>query len=330
MQSLRSISRFDAGRRRCHNGREVNRALAKRYFADASLLFVTLIWGTTFVLVQDAIRVIPVFLFLSLRFLVGGVLLMIPTLTVSRWRRELASPAVWMHGSLLGFWLGAGYALQTFGLLYTTAAQSGFITGLCVVLVPLFAWVILRQRTPYAAWIGVLIATGGLYLLAHTRSGSINVGDTLTLACAIAFAIQIVYVGKYAPVHHPLPLAAVQIVVVGLLSLVASVVTGIRPLRYGPELTSPTVLWSLVICTVLATVLAYFAQTSFQKFTTPTRTALIFATEPVFAAIATYLWTPERLSAIAWAGCGLILLGMLFAEFGERYFRSADSGPGTV
>lgn len=308
----------------------MNRALVKRYVADASLLVVTLIWGTTFVLVQDAIRAIPVLLFLSLRFAIGGVMLLIPTLTLPRLRRELASPAVWIHGSLLGFWLGAGYALQTFGLLYTTAAQSGFITGLCVVLVPLLAWVILRQRTPIAAWIGVLIAAGGLYLLAHTRSGAVNVGDALTFLCAIAFAIQIVYVGKYAPKHHPLALAAVQIMVVGLLSMVAGAMTGIRPMQYGPELTSSTVLWSLAICTVLATVLAYFAQTSFQKFTTPTRTALIFATEPVFAAIATYLWTPERLTAVAWAGCGLILLGMLFAEFGDRYLRSADSGPGTV
>lgn len=309
---------------------EVSRILRRGYLADVLLLGVTCIWGTTFVLVQDAIKLFPVMPFLTVRFLLGGILLFLPVLLLPRYRVWLRSRVLWARGVWLGVWLFAGYVLQTVGLLYTSPARSGFITGLCVVLVPVFAWLILKKRTAKAAWIGVAVATVGLLLLSDNKAG-LNVGDLLTLLCAISFAIQIVYVGKFAPDLPALPLAAVQIFAVGVLSLIASLLSGVHTTLLMAQINSPTVLWALIICTLLATVLAYFAQTAFQKFTTPTRTALIFATEPVFAAIAAYLWTSERLSAIAWLGCALILGGMLIAELGGTDQAKAvapDTGQG--
>lgn len=290
--------------------------MLKRYVADGLLLAVTFVWGTTFVLVQDAIQIIPVFVFLAIRFCVGGLILLAPVIFTPSLRIHLKQRTIWLRGALLGIWLFLGYAFQTLGLLYTTPAKSGFITGLCVVLVPVFALLILKKRTPKAAWLGVAIATGGLFLLSHSKTGGINVGDVLTLLCAITFAIQIVYVGKYAPAHAALPLAAIQILTVGVLSLMATAFTPVPVAQLQRELLHPTVLWSLAITTVLATAVAYFAQMTFQQFTTPTRTALIFATEPVFAALASYLWTSDRLGPASWLGCLLILCGMLVAELG--------------
>lgn len=303
-------------RRSCHNGLEVTPILLKRYMADILLLCVTFVWGTTFVLVQDAIRVLPVFTFLALRFCVGGLILFAPVFLMPSLRTQLKTRALWWSGVMLGIWLFAGYAFQTLGLLYTTPAKSGFITGLCVVLVPVFSMFILKKRTSGAAWLGVAIATGGLFLLSHSKAGGVNFGDLLTLFCAVTFAIQIVYVGKYAPHHQALPLAAIQILTVGVLSLVVALFTGVHLTPLQVQLSDPTVLWSLAITTILATAVAYFAQMTFQQFTTPTRTALIFATEPVFAALASYLWTNDRLTSGAWVGCGLILSGMLIAELG--------------
>ncbi|MCY0875079.1 MAG: DMT family transporter [Firmicutes bacterium] len=288
----------------------------KRYLADVALLAVTFVWGTTFVIVQDAIQVLPVFAFLALRFCIGGLILLTPVVSVPALRAQLRQRSLWLSGGFLGLWLFAGYALQTIGLLYTTPAKSGFITGLSVVLVPLFALLILKKRTSRAAWLGVAIATGGLFLLSQSKTGGINLGDVLTLLCAITFAVQIVYVGEYAPKYAALPLAAVQILTVGVLSILVTAFTRTPVGALQRELLTPTVLFALAITSLLATSVAYFAQMAFQKFTTPTRTALIFATEPVFAALASYLWTSDRLTMSAWVGCALILSGMLVAELG--------------
>lgn len=294
----------------------MNLILHKRYLADVALLAVTFVWGTTFVIVQDAIQVLPVFAFLALRFCIGGLILLIPVVSVPALRAQLRQRSLWLSGGFLGLWLFAGYALQTIGLLYTTPAKSGFITGLSVVLVPLFALLILKKRTSRAAWLGVAIATGGLFLLSQSKTGGINLGDVLTLLCAITFAVQIVYVGEYAPKYAALPLAAVQILTVGVLSILVTAFTRTPVGALQRELLTPTVLFALAITSLLATSVAYFAQMAFQKFTTPTRTALIFATEPVFAALASYLWTSDRLTMSAWVGCALILSGMLVAELG--------------
>ncbi len=291
--------------------------MTKRIMADAILLLITFVWGTTFVLVQDAIRIIPVFSFLALRFSIAGLLMLAISLSFKPWRKSLNRHLIFV-GFLIGLWLFAGYAFQTIGLLYVSPATAGFITGLSVVLVPLFSIFILKHKPPTFAWVGVSMATIGLFLLTFGQPGSLNGGDFFELLCAIAFAMQIIAVGRYAPHYPALPLAAIQILTVGMLSSLVLIVTRTPLARPTTALESPTVELALWICIVFATVVAYFAQTSFQKFTTPTRTALIFSMEPVFAAIAAYVWTQQRLSAAAIIGCALILFGMLVTEFGGQ------------
>ncbi len=286
----------------------------KRYIADALLLAVTFVWGATFILVQDAISVIPVFPFLAIRFGLAGLLMLAVSFMHPAWRRAVVSLRLWLSGLALGVWLFAGYAFQTLGLLYTSAAQAGFITGLSVVLVPLFAIVLLRQKPGRSTWFGVAIATVGLFLLSYHKSTGINRGDALVFLCAVSFALQIVLVGRYAPKFSALPLASVQILTVGVLSAAIAVVHPAPWRQAAQTLMTPVVFNALWICILFATVIAYFAQTAFQKFTTPTRTALIFAMEPVFAALTAYLWAGQSLSLSAVYGCTLILLGMLVAE----------------
>lgn len=291
--------------------------MVKRYTADIILLLITFVWGATFVLVQDAIHLIPVFSFLAIRFTVAGLLMLFIALLYAPWRAAFHRH-LYIAGFIIGLWLFAGYAFQTLGLLYTSPATAGFITGLSVVLVPIFSIVLLKRKPPKVAWIGVSMAAIGLFLLAFGQSGTLNAGDLLELLCAVSFAMQIIAVGKYAPNYPALPLAAVEILTVGILSIFVLVFTHTPLAHPTTALLTPTVQWALWICILLATVIAYFAQTAFQKFTTPTRTALIFSMEPVFAAVATYLWTKQQLTKAELIGCGMILLGMLITELGGQ------------
>lgn len=286
-----------------------------RILADWVLVLVTFVWGATFIVVQDAIRDIPVFAFLAIRFLSAGVILLFAALLLKRGQAALRMISMWKSGLILGFWLFAGYAFQTLGLMYTTAAKSGLITGLCVALVPVFSIFLLRHTPPRGAFIGVGIALVGLFLLSGIRTGSVNIGDLLTLFCAISFAIQIVLMAKHARENDPLALAAVQILFVGILSEISSLLLRESPQRITASLSVPTVWIALLICSLLATVIAYFAQAAFQRYTTATKTALIFSLEPVFAALVAVWYGGESLTLTSIFGGILIVAGMLTAEF---------------
>jgi len=290
---------------------ERDRIKTTSWQADAALLGVTLIWGATFVMVKEAVAHFPAFAFLTLRFSFA-LLSLIPLLWVGH-RSRVASLG-WTElgaGSLVGLALLAGYGLQTVGLRYTTAAKAGFITGLSVVFVPLLGAILWRRRPPPAAQMGVVLATGGLILLTLGPTLSIAWGDLAVLGCALAFALHILAVGAFAPHIEPRLLTAIQIGAVALISALIS-----RAAEWPWPSLSRQVLWAALFTGVLATSLAFGVQSLAQRFTSATHTALIFAMEPVFAALFAYLLAGERLGPHRWAGCGLILAGMLIAELG--------------
>jgi drug/metabolite transporter (DMT)-like permease len=214
----------------------------------------------------------------------------------------------------MGIALFAGYALQTFGLRLTTPAKAGFITGLSVVIVPVVSTLALRQRLSRGVWLGVGLATAGLALLslqvadAARASLSMSPGDLLVLGCAVAFACQILLTGRFAPRADPLLLTFGQIVVVALLAGIAAL------LLERPSVPTGSVLFAAAFTGILATSLAFGIQTAAQRFTSPTRTALIFATEPIFAALFSYLLIGEVLGPRQILGCALITAGMVTAE----------------
>jgi drug/metabolite transporter (DMT)-like permease len=284
-------------------------------FADLSLLFVTVIWGMTFVIVQDAISFLPPIAFNGIRFLLAAVLLFLGMLIFERKQLKLLNIKLIASGVFIGFWLFLGYITQTIGLLYTTTSKAGFITGLSVVLVPLFSLFFLKQAPSKNAVFGVLTATIGLFLLTMTDVTSLNIGDGFVFICAISFAFQIILTGKFSDKYPTLLLTVIQISTVALLSILSSFCFEDWRKALNPNLLfSKDVIIALVITSVFATALAFFIQTNFQKYTSTTRVALIFAMEPVFAAITGYFWAHEHLSYSALFGCILIFMGMVLAE----------------
>ncbi|PLR99684.1 DMT family transporter [Bacillus sp. T33-2] len=298
--------------------------MRKSMVADVSLLLVALIWGATFVLVQNAIAFLEPFSFNAVRFTAAALLLAVWLLLFQRnqlaalnWRSILA-------GATLGFWLFIGYASQTIGLLYTTSSKAGFITGLSVVMVPLFAMAFFKYRPGWNTIAGVAAAAIGLYFLTMTDITALNKGDGFVFVCAIAFAVQILLTGKYSSKFPTLLLTVIQIATVAGLSGLSAMVFEDWKKAFQPEVIfSVKVMSALVVTAVFATALAFLAQTAFQKYTTATRVALIFAMEPVFAAITGYIWADELLSASALFGCLLIFAGMVFAELppGLKIFK---------
>jgi drug/metabolite transporter (DMT)-like permease len=285
--------------------------------ADGALLIVALIWGATFVMVKDAVTTYPVLSFLALRFAFAAmVMLPLVLLRSGRFRqgdepakafspghsRALAAPL------LMGAALFAGYALQTFGLRLTTPAKAGFVTGLSVVIVPVVSTLLLRQRLGRGAWLGVGLATAGLAFLTLNAGLTVNPGDVLVFGCAVAFACQILLTGRFAPRTDPLLLTFGQILVVAILAGSAALVLE------RPSAPTGNVLFAAAFTGILATSLAFGIQTASQRFTSPTRTALIFATEPIFAVLFSFLLIGEVLGPRQLAGCALITAGMVLAE----------------
>jgi len=272
--------------------------------AILALILVTAVWGVTFVQVKDAVALYPLFAFLALRFLIATGVLAVPG-----WRRVRGLGAAGTgEAALLGVLLAAGYALQTAGLARTTVSSAGFVTGMYVVLTPLIALLLFRSRIRAEAWIGTGIAIAGLALLSGVDAGS-PTGDLLVLAGAATYALQIVLMERYAPRYDPLALTLVEMgAACGSLAVVGAARGDFGVPRGW------TVWGALVVTGVFASALAYLFQSWAQRRLDATRTALLFSLEPVFAGIFGFAIAGDRLGLAGWAGCAVILTGIVVAE----------------
>lgn len=288
--------------------------------ADVALLAVALIWGATFVTVKAAVAHVGPLTFIGLRFTLAAITM--GALFHRRVRRM--DRGALGAGALIGLFLLGGYGFQTAGLQFTSASKAAFITGLSVVAVPFAAWLWLRRPPGWRALAGVVLATAGLGLLTLqiTDRWTIGTGDLLVLAGAISFALHITAIGAFAPRMDPLALATIQIATTAGIAGVAAM------LVEAPQWPISESVWFAAAFTgVLATCVAFSLQTLAQVFTTPTHTALIFASEPVFAAVFAVFLAGEQLSVRAWLGCMLILLGMLVAELTPLRDRAQIAAP---
>lgn len=281
----------------------------RRHAWEAALVAVTVVWGSTFVMVKDGVERIPPYSFNALRFSVAAVVLgacCLPALrTLGRDGRR--------HGAVLGVFLFAGYALQTAGLRHTAASTAGFITGMFVVFTPVLSAALLRRRPGPAAVAGVALATAGLGLLSLRGSWYPGFGDLLVLGCALAFAAHIVGLGAWSQRHATLPLTTVQLAVAALLHSATAAAVELPGAAYRWD---AAVIGALLVTALLASAAGFWIQTAAQRVIPPTRTAIILTMEPVFAGLFGYALLRERLSARGWLGAGLILAGMLTAELG--------------
>lgn len=270
------------------------------------LILTTFFWGVTFVVVKDAVNQVDVFVFLSQRFIAASFILLLlwPFL-----KRRIDCKTL-LRGCVLGVMLFGGFALQTLALLYTSASNTAFLTGLNVIFVPLLYAVIFRKAIAAKSLAGALLAFIGLYLLCATgTSWSFNKGDLLGFACSICIAIHIIYTGKYARECDVYWLTTIQLGVIGLMSLLIAYFTGHDALAWYPEIRD-----ALIICVLFATIFAFLVQTGMQQFISPSSTALIFCLEPVFAAVCAYFLIDEKIGVKGLIGAGLILLGMILSE----------------
>jgi drug/metabolite transporter (DMT)-like permease len=279
--------------------------MTQRTRADLVLTLIAAIWGSTFVIVKGALEDASVLLFLALRFTLGTAALAFVFRRNLEWGR-----ATVVGGALAGLFFIAGYIFQTEGLRFTTASKSGFLTGLYIVLVPLLSALVYRIVPGWREWLGVGMAAGGMTLM--TLDGSslrMGYGDALTLVAAVAFAAHILMLGRIAKDGSTATLSLTQVAAGAVVCWLAI------PLLEPPRIVwTPRVITALLITGVIATAFVLAAQTWAQKHTTPTRTALLFALEPVFAAITAFLFAGERFTARAAVGAALILAGILRVE----------------
>jgi drug/metabolite transporter (DMT)-like permease len=287
--------------------------VSKSLKAHILLVLVTFVWGATFVLIKAALHDISALLFNAVRMTLAAAALGVIFGPKLRGLRRSA-PA----GILVGLFLYAGYEFQTSGLRFTTPAKSAFITGVSVVLVPVFMALLFRRGASLWTWIGVAMAFLGLYFLtipsgAGLSLSSLNLGDLLTLVCAVGFAFQIITLGRATshdqqgyPFEH---IAFLQVATAAVLMAISF------PLLEHPYLSwSASVIWAILITGILGTAAAFSIQAWAQQFLPATHTALIFALEPVFASLTSWLLLHERLGGRAIFGGALIFSGILMAE----------------
>ena len=276
--------------------------MSQRGKAEVLLVTTTFIWGSTFVIVKGALSDSSPFPFIAIRFILAG-LLMSGFMARGRLPRTALGPSLG-----LGVLLFGGFALQTWGLVFTTPSKSAFITGFGVILVPLISihyGYPLRAANAGGAVFGLL----GLYFLVlPSGAGAVNRGDVLTLLGAIAFAVHIVLVGTYTRRYSFLHLAPGQILVVGILATLAT------PFAHSTIHLTSRLVFAIVVTAVFATAYAFGIQVWAQQYTPPAHAALIFALEPVFAALTSRLITKEHLGGKVLVGCALIMAGMVVSE----------------
>jgi drug/metabolite transporter (DMT)-like permease len=281
-----------------------------------ALTLITLFWGLTFPVIKDSVQIISPFTFISIRFLIGWMFIDFMGKKYKKLdiRGQATSRAERQAGVWVGLVLFAGYSLQTFGLQFTSSSNAGFLTGLSVVIVPVLLK-IRGHRVGIYSWIGILLSLIGVGLLSIQETMTLNSGDLLVIACAIAFGLHIVLVGHYAREFNPIRLAKNQILVCAVLSTLAALVLERKNFSWD-HFKNFGVIASILFCGILATGTAFLVQNVFQKHTTAVKTALIFTCEPVFAAIFAVLISSETMTMQQIFGGALMVIAMIVAEVG--------------
>jgi drug/metabolite transporter (DMT)-like permease len=273
-------------------------------FPLLALVGVTAIWGVTFVQVQDAIALYPLFAFLAVRFAISTVVLAPFAFGSLRTLPRSGYAA----GIGVGVLLAIAYGLQTAGLELTTVASTGFITGLYVVFTPLLALAIFGTPVPRALWIGVGLAVVGLLLLNGVPGGS-TLGNVLVLANAVFQAFQITAMERFAPRYDPRALTFLQMATSFVGFTIIALALGQLEVPRGA-----TVWGALLVTGVFAGALGYLIATWVQARTTAARAALVFTLEAPFAALAGVFLANEVLGWSGWVGCAVMMAGILVAE----------------
>ncbi|MCI8732165.1 MAG: YqeG family HAD IIIA-type phosphatase [Lachnospiraceae bacterium] len=278
-----------------------------KVLAGAGLLSAAAIWGFAFVVVKNSLDVIPPGYMLAIRFTIAAVML-----AALCWKRlrNLKRGTVW-SGAVLGFWLFASYLLQTIGCQYTTAGKNAFLTSAYVIIVPFLYWVLAGRRPDAYCITAAVLAVTGIGLLSLQGDLSMNVGDMLTLVCAMGFALHMVYIDKYTQSWDPVVLTALQLAFAALFSWIVSPVLdgGFPSGAFGRDM-----IISMLYLGIFSTMIGFLLQNVCQKYTSPDMASLLLSTEAVFGAVFSILLLGERMNSRMLAGCVLLFAAVILAE----------------
>ena len=279
------------------------------------LLLGTVIWGSAFIAQSVGMDHIGPFTFQTIRCALAVVFLLVTATlfdlkkyglsgSLARWR----DPALWKAGLICGAALFVAASLQQVGLVYTDAGKAGFITAMYIVLVPVIG-LFLRRKPPKTIVFSVLLAVLGLYLLSCMEASGINLGDLLLMGCALAFAVQITCIDRFAPEADGLKLNCIQALVVTVLSLppmlLTETVEGASILACWP---------SLAFAGILSMGVAYTLQIAGQKHLEPAAASLIMSLESVFAALGGWLVLGETMTRWELTGCALVFAAVILSQ----------------
>ena len=277
----------------------------KKYKGEILMLITAIMWGSGFVGMAIGLEHLTVFQLMAGRFLLATALLCL----VFYKKLRLINKAVLWKGAGLGTILFIAFTLQTWGLEYTTPSKNAFLTAINVIIVPIIAYVIYKRRIDRFEALAAVIALVGIGFLSLQGSMTINLGDFLSILCAVGFAFDIFYTNVFVKTEDALALTIVQFATAALLGVISVVALGEVPTSISPE-ASYTLIYLAVFCTLIA----YACQNVGMQYANPTKSAIILSTESLFGTIFSVVILHEILTGRMIFGCILIFVAILFAE----------------
>jgi len=281
---------------------------AKTLLASLGLMLVTLLWGLSFAVVKNSLDLVPPVYMMAFRFSIASLALLL----VFPKKLSAITKETLKKGFVLGIFLALGYALQTIGVVYTSAGKNAFITTTYVIFVPFIYWFFTKQKPGFFSIIPAFVGLLGIALLSLQDDLSVNKGDILTLLCGISYAFHMVFIALFTKDDDPILLNLVQIFFVTVFSwLLAPFYDGAFPLL---AIQDPATIWSMLFLGIFCTMLAFFLQTLCQKFVPPGAASLIMSLEAVFGVFFAWLILGEILSLRMAFGALLVFVAILLSQ----------------
>ena len=284
----------------------------KQYIGDGMLLITAIVWGSGFVVTAIALEYLTAYQVMAGRFILAAIIL---SLLFGKKFKTFTKSVIW-KGVILGTILYIGFALQTVGLEYTTPSKNAFLTAVNVVIVPLIAYMVYKRKVDRYETIGSIITLIGIGFLSLQGSMTINIGDALSLACAVAFAFDIFYTNHFVKKEDALSLTIVQFITASFISVIAVFIQGDIPTTFEKE-----ALYSIIYLAVFSTTIAYVCQNIAFQYTTATKGAIILSLESFFGMLLSVLFLHEVLTGRMIIGAALIMIAILITELKPSFHR---------
>lgn len=277
----------------------------QRYIGEVLLIVTAIIWGSGFVASAVSLEYYTPYQILAGRFLVGAIILSIVFFA----KLKKLNKSMLIKGTILGVILYLAFALQTIGLQFTTPSKNAFLTAVNVVVVPFIGFFFYKRKIDTYELIGAVLAIIGVAVLSLKLSSEVNIGDLLTLGCAVGFAFHIFYTAKFVQTEDPVVLTIIQLVIAAVIGWIVVFFRGESAFSLETEGIS-----NLLYLGVFSTTIAYLMQTVAQKYTTETKAAIILSTESFWGMAFSVIILSEMMTVRMSIGAVLILIAIIISE----------------